>query len=87
MLEFEYGFIHMIVDLNLIGKRVLVIGGGIESSRKVEALLSQQCEIFVVAEKVEKSIINYSKEGKISLDLKRIDDIDFLKNYQHPISF
>ena len=72
----------MIVDLNLIGKRVLVIGGGNESSRKVEALLSQQCEIFVVAEKVEKSIKNYSKEGKISLDLKRIDDIDFLKDYQ-----
>ncbi|HIF03060.1 MAG TPA: bifunctional precorrin-2 dehydrogenase/sirohydrochlorin ferrochelatase [Nitrospinaceae bacterium] len=72
----------MIVDLNLIGKRVLVIGGGNESSRKVEALLSQQCEIFVVAERVEKSIKNYSKEGKISLDLKRIDDINFLKNYQ-----
>ena len=72
----------MIVDLNLIGKRVLVIGGGNESSRKVEALLSQQCEIFVVAEKVEKSIKNYSKEGKISLDLKRINGIDFLKYYQ-----
>ena len=48
----------MIVDLNLTGKRVLVIGGGNESSRKVEALLSQQCQIFVVAEKVEKSIKN-----------------------------
>ena len=69
----------MIVDLNLIGKRVLVIGGGIESSRKVEALLSQQCEIFVVAEKVEKSIKNYFKEGKILLDLKRIDDIEFFE--------
>ena len=72
----------MIVDLNLIGKRVLVIGGGNESSRKVEALLSQQCEIFVVAEKVEKSIKNYSKEGKILLDLKRIDDMGFLNNYK-----
>ena len=82
MVEFRVELIYMIVDLNLIGKRVLVIGGGIESSRKVEALLSQQCEIFVVAEKVEKSIKNYSTEGKISLDLKRIDDIDFLKNYQ-----
>ena len=72
----------MIVDLNLIGKRALVIGGGNESSRKVEALLSQQCKIIVVAEKAEQSIKNYADEGKISLDLRKIENIDFLKDYK-----
>ena len=72
----------MIVDLNLIGKRALVIGGGNESSRKVEALLSQQCKIFVVAEKAEQSITNYADEGKVSLDLRKIDSVDFLKDYK-----
>ena len=72
----------MIVDLNLIGKRALVIGGGNESSRKVEALLSQQCEIFVVAEKAEQSIKNYADEGKVSLDLRKIENVDFLKDYK-----
>ena len=72
----------MIVDLNLIGKRVLVIGGGNESSRKVEALLSQQCKIFVVAEKAEQSIKNYADEGKVSLDLRKIENVDFLKDYK-----
>ena len=72
----------MIVDLNLIGKRALVIGGGNESSRKVEALLSQQCKIFVVAEKVEQSIRNYADEGKVSLDLRKIENVDFLKDYK-----
>ena len=72
----------MIVDLNLIGKRALVIGGGNESSRKVEALLSQQCKIFVVAEKAEQSIKNYADEGKVSLDLRKIKNVDFLKDYQ-----
>ena len=72
----------MIVDLNLIGKRVLVIGGGNESSRKVEALLSQQCKIFVVAEKAEQSIKNYSDEGKVSLDLRKIENVDFLNDYK-----
>ena len=72
----------MIVDLNLIGKRALVIGGGNESSRKVEALLSQQCKIFVVAEKAEQSIKNYADEGKVSLDLRKIEDVDFLKDYK-----
>jgi precorrin-2 dehydrogenase / sirohydrochlorin ferrochelatase len=82
MLVFDSGVIYMIVDLNLIGKRVLVIGGGNESSRKVGALLLQQCMIYVVAEKAEKSIKNYSKEGKILLDLRRKDDINFLNNYK-----
>ena len=72
----------MIVDLNLIGKRALVIGGGNESSRKVEALLSQQCKIFVVAEKTKQSIKNYADEGKVSLDLRKIENVDFLNDYK-----
>jgi len=72
----------MIVDLNLIGKRALVVGGGNESSRKVEALLSQQCKIFVVAEKAEQSIKNYADEGKVSLDLRKIENVNFLKDYK-----
>ena len=72
----------MIVDLNLIGKRALVIGGGNESSRKVESLLSQQCKIFVVAEKAEQSIKNYADEGKVSLDLRKIENVDFLKDFK-----
>ena len=72
----------MIVDLNIIGKRALVIGGGNESSRKVEALLSQQCKIFVVAEKAEQSIKNYADEGKVSLDLRKIENVDFLNGYK-----
>ena len=72
----------MIVDLNLIGKRALVVGGGNESSRKIEALLSQQCKIFVVAEKAEQSIKNYADEGKVSLDLRKIENVDFLKDYK-----
>jgi precorrin-2 dehydrogenase/sirohydrochlorin ferrochelatase len=72
----------MIVDLNLIGKRALVVGGGNESSRKVEALLSQQCKIFVVAEKAEQSIKNYADEGKVSLDLRKIENVEFLNDYK-----
>ena len=72
----------MIVDLNLMGKHALVIGGGNESSRKREALLSQQCKIFVVAEKAEQSIKNYADEGKVSLDLRKIENVEFLKDYK-----
>ena len=74
--------IHMIIDLNLKGKLVLVVGGGNESIRKIEALLSQQCDIIVVAEKVEKPIKQYADAGKIILELRKIKNIDFIKKYK-----
>ena len=72
----------MIVDLNLTGKITLVLGGGKESCRKVEALLSQQCEIIVVAEKAEQSIYDHAKEGKITLNIMKIQNLDFFKQYE-----
>ena len=69
----------MIVDLNLKGKRVLIIGGGREASRKVDALLSQQCDIVVAAEKVEPSINEHSSNGKIILELRKIESVDSIK--------
>ena len=72
----------MIIDLNLKGKQVLIVGGGIESSRKVEALLSQQCNITVVAEKVEKVIKDYAEKGKISLELRKIHNVDAINKFK-----
>ncbi len=72
----------MIIDLNLSGKTTLVIGGGNESCRKVEALLSQQCEIIVVAEKAEQSIYDHAKDGKITLNIMKIQNLDFFKQYE-----
>ena len=40
----------MIIDLNLKGRQVVIAGGGREATKKVEAILSQDCEIFVHSE-------------------------------------
>ena len=72
----------MIIDLNLKGKQVLIVGGGVESSRKVEALLSQQCIITVVAEKVEKIIKDYAEKGKISLELRKIHNVNTINKFK-----
>ena len=71
----------MIIDLNLKGKQVLVVGGGNETARKVEALLTQKCDIIVVAEKVEKSIKQHAEAGKIILELRKIENVDFINKY------
>jgi precorrin-2 dehydrogenase/sirohydrochlorin ferrochelatase len=55
----------MIVDLNLSGKNVLVVGAGHEAERKVEALLSQGCNIIVVAETSSERIHQLWVAGKI----------------------
>ena len=54
----------MIIDLILKNKQVLIVGGGNESARKVEALLTQQCDIIVVAQRVDKSIKQHADDGK-----------------------
>jgi precorrin-2 dehydrogenase/sirohydrochlorin ferrochelatase len=74
--------VNMIIDLNLKGKQVLIVGGGVESSRKVEALLSQQCKITVVAEKVEKIIKDYAEKGKISLELRKIHNVNTINKFK-----
>ena len=75
----------MIIDLNLKGRQALIVGGGNEAARKVEALLSQQCDIIVVAESVEQSIEEHAANGKIALELKKIENVDFISNYDQLI--
>jgi len=75
----------MIIDLNLKNRQVLVVGGGNEAARKVEALLTQNCDIIVVAEKVEKSIKDHADSGKILLELIKIKNLDFINKYNQLI--
>jgi len=71
----------MIVDLNLKGKQVLLVGGGREAARKVESLVSQECEIIVVAPEAAKSIVERAGRGQISWVRMRVQDGGFLKQY------
>ena len=57
----------MIVDLNLDNKIVVVIGGGIEGSRKVRGLLDQNCNIIVITNRTNRYLSNLEKQGKISI--------------------
>jgi len=71
----------MIIDLNLKGRQVVIAGGGREATKKVEAILSQDCEIFVHAEKFSKEIKQWQKEGKVQLKPGLLSGAEFLKGY------
>jgi len=74
----------LIVDLNLKGKHVIVIGGGTEGVRKVNALLGQGCRITVISNRFNKYLNLQAKLGKIGTVKAKIKDAGILDDYDNP---
>lgn len=73
----------MLIDLSLKGKQVVVVGAGREAVRKVEALLPQECEIIVVADRIADAIRQWEKEKKLTCRVMIVEGGEFLKDYEH----
>ena len=71
----------MIVDLNIKGKRAIVVGGGTEGIRKVRALLGQDCKITVISNRFNRFLMEQADSGKIELVKARLKDANILDNY------
>jgi precorrin-2 dehydrogenase / sirohydrochlorin ferrochelatase len=74
----------LIVDLNLDGKCVIVVGGGTEGVRKVRGLLGQNCKITVISNRLNRYLLNLSKGHKIQVVKAQLKDADILDNYKNP---
>jgi precorrin-2 dehydrogenase / sirohydrochlorin ferrochelatase len=74
----------LIVDLNLDGKCVIVVGGGTEGVRKVHGLLGQNCKITVISNRLNRYLLNLSKGHKIQVVKAQLKDADILGNYKNP---
>jgi len=61
---------------------VLVIGGGNEGLKKVNALLTQDCKILVISDKTNKEIERYVKQKKITFKKIKLQNTNFLKKYE-----
>jgi len=72
----------LIVDLNLKGNLVIVVGGGAEGMKKVNSLLTQDCKILVISDKVNTQISNYIKQKKINFKKSKLKDANFLSKYK-----
>ncbi|MCH9041633.1 MAG: bifunctional precorrin-2 dehydrogenase/sirohydrochlorin ferrochelatase [Nitrosopumilus sp.] len=68
----------MIVDLNLLDKTVIVIGGGNEAQKRINSLLKQDCEILVISDSVNSQINKLVKANKIKLKKQKIQDTEFI---------
>ena len=74
----------MLVDLNLGGKQVIIIGGGTEGLRKLKGLEDQNCQVILIANRLNKTIKHLQNEGKLSLRKEHVKDTAFLKDYEKP---
>src|SRR3990172_2624475 len=53
------------INLDLSGKKVLVIGGGEAAVQKIKGLLEAQADVFVIARKAVTEILNWAREKKL----------------------
>ncbi len=75
----------MIIDLNLNGKVVVIIGGGNEAEKRINSLLNQNCKIIVLAPKHTKLIKELDTIRKIQLKKKKVHDTSFITKYKPDI--
>jgi precorrin-2 dehydrogenase/sirohydrochlorin ferrochelatase len=72
----------LIVDLNLKGGLIIVVGGGTEALKKVDSLLTQDCKILVISDKINTQLSNYKKQKKINFKKIKLNDTNILSKYK-----
>ncbi|MEE8180507.1 MAG: bifunctional precorrin-2 dehydrogenase/sirohydrochlorin ferrochelatase [Nitrosopumilaceae archaeon] len=70
------------MDLNLKENLVIVVGGGAEGLRKVNSLLTQNCKILVISDKINTQLSRYAKEKKIGFKKIKLKNTSFLSKYK-----
>ena len=73
----------MIIDLNLENKNVLVIGAGIEGTKKIKLLLNQKCNLTIISEEFDQDILCYEKKHNLQLIQKKVEDINILNEFDN----
>lgn len=72
----------LIVDLNLKGNLVIVVGGGQEGLKKINSLLTQDCKILLISDETNKQIDDYVKQKKIVFKKMKLENANFLTKYK-----
>jgi len=61
---------------------VIVVGGGAEGFKKVNSLLTQNCKILVISDKINTQISRFVKKKKITFKKVKLVDTSFLSKYK-----
>ncbi|MCH1607826.1 MAG: bifunctional precorrin-2 dehydrogenase/sirohydrochlorin ferrochelatase [Nitrosopumilus sp.] len=68
----------MIINLNLEGKKIIIVGGGNEAEKRIKSLLNEKCEIIVISDSITEQISKWVKTKQIKLKKQKIENIKFI---------
>ena len=72
----------MIINLNLHGRLVIVLGGGNEALKRINSLLNEDCQILVISNVVNNQIKMLVKNKKIEFKKQKIQNSSVLSIYK-----
>ena len=75
----------MIINLNLEGKKIIIIGGGNEAEKRIKSILNEKCEILVISDSINEQISNWVKIKKIKLKKQKIENLKFISELKPDI--
>ena len=75
----------MIINLNLEGKKIIIIGGGNEAEKRIKSILNEKCEISVISDSINEQISNWVKIKKIKLKKQKIENLKFISELKPDI--
>ncbi len=70
----------MIVDLDLRGRTVLVVGGGRQAQKRLGHLLGEECNIILVSADVTSQIGRWGESKEITIKKQQITDTGFISD-------
>ena len=68
----------MIINLNLEGKKIIIVGGGNEAEKRIKSIVNEKCEIVVISDSINAQISKLVKTKKITLKKQKIKNIKFI---------
>ena len=68
----------MIINLNLEGKKIIIVGGGNEAEKRIKQLLNEKCEIIVISDSITEQISKWVKTKQIKLKKQKIENMKFI---------
>ncbi len=71
----------MIVDFNLQGKKIIIIGGGNEAQKRINSIIKQECDITVLSDKINAQINKLVKTKKIEFVKQKTTDTKFISKF------
>jgi len=72
----------MIVDLNLQGKKIIIVGGGNEAQKRINSVIKQDCIVTVISDSANSHISKLAKAKKIILKKQKLSDTKFLSEFK-----